>query len=87
MIQESKTVSAFLALQQIFISARWKLGKNINPNLLYDLLDGAEYLAGLASRAEDKTDEFEDYLRMLCERHGCSQALRVYEGMNPRANE
>jgi hypothetical protein len=79
MIRENKIVPAFLALQQIFISARWMVGKSHDPESIYDMLDGAEYLAGLASRAEDKTDDFENYLKMLCERHSCSQALSVFE--------
>lgn len=79
MINNDKIVPAFLALQQIFILARWMVGKNQNSDAIYDLLDGAEYLAGLASRTEDKTDEFEKYLKMLCERHACSQALRAFE--------
>lgn len=79
MIRENKIVPAFLALQQISISARWMVGKKMNPDSIYDLLDGAEYLAGLASRPEDKTNEFESYLKMLCERHSCSQALSVFE--------
>lgn len=55
------------------------VGKSHDPESIYDMLDGAEYLAGLASRAEDKTDDFENYLKMLCERHSCSQALSVFE--------
>jgi hypothetical protein len=81
MIRETKIVPAFLALQQIFISARWMVGKNHDSKSTYDLLDGAEYLADLASRTEDKTEEFEKYLKMLCERHSCSHALSVFQGL------
>lgn len=79
MIKENKIIPAFLALQQISILARWMVGKSQNPDSIYDLLDGAEYLAGLASRVEDKTEEFENYLKMLCDKHGCSQALSVFQ--------
>lgn len=79
MISKNKIVPAFLALQQIFIRARWMVGKNQNPEDIYNLLDGAEYLAGLASRTEDKTEEFDSYLKMLCERHACFQALSAFE--------
>ena len=80
MIKENKIVPAFKALQHIFITSRWMAGKGYNPESIYDLLDGAEFLAGLAARIEDKTEEFEDYLKMICEKHGCHQALSVFNG-------
>jgi hypothetical protein len=78
MIKPEKIFPAFAALQELFISARWKVGKGEKSEAIYDLLDGAEYLAGMASEAEDKTDSFEQYLEMLCERHSCHQALRAF---------
>ena len=78
MIAQEKTIPAFAAIQQIFIKARWMIGKRHDLNEVYDLLDGAEYLAGLASETSDKTKTFEDYLEMLCNKHSCKQALTIF---------
>jgi hypothetical protein len=79
MIREEKIHNAFAAIQQIFISARSKIGDGEDSKMLYDLMDGAEYLAGLALRSDDQTDKFYKYLKMLCENHNCMNALRAYE--------
>lgn len=78
MINHEKIKPAFAALQEIFIVARWHLGKDINTENIYDLMDGAEYLAGLACRDDDQTDTFERYLVDLCDKHSCPQALRTF---------
>lgn len=78
MIKENKIIQAFAALKEISIAARWRFGKDYNPEEIYDLMDGAEYLAGLACRDDDQTNVFESYLEMLSEKHSCNEALRVF---------
>lgn len=78
MIRDEKVMPAFAAIQEIAIIARWRIGKNEDHQDIYGLLDGAEYLAGLACRGDDQTDAFESYLEMICEKHSCSQAIRIF---------
>lgn len=78
MIHDKKIKLAFAALQEIFIVSRWRIGKDGNTQDVYNLLDGAEYLAGLACRDDDQTDTFERYLVAFCDKHSCPQALRAY---------
>lgn len=80
MIYDEKIKLAFAALQEIFIVARWRIGKDGNKQDVYSLLDGAEYLAGLACRDDDQTETFERYLVDLCDKHSCPQALRIFRG-------
>ena len=78
MIKKEKIVPAFSALQEIFIIARWRIGRKDENHDVYDLMDGAEYLAGLACREDDQTIVFEQYLEMLSQKHSCSEALRAF---------
>ena len=78
MIKANKIKPAFAAIQQIFISARWKIGAKENYQSFYDLMDDAEYLAGLACQDEDKTEIFESNLKMLSEKHACDHAWRLF---------
>ncbi len=78
MIHDEKIKLAFAALQEILIIARWRIGKDGNTQDIYDLMDGAEYLAGLACRDDDQTDTFEHYLVALCDKHSCPHAIHAF---------
>ena len=81
MINKSKHRNALYALQAVITEARTIAGRNKCPKELYELLDHAEYLPFLIGTADDRTDEFREYVQMIAQ--SC-KALLIYERFEQR---
>lgn len=80
MIRPEKLNSAFHALQQILVRARFMAYNNEDHKKIAKLLDDAEYLPRLMAVEEDETEEFRRYLQAIAEEHPlCAHLLEQFD--------
>ncbi len=71
--------AAIKALQLVIIRGRMMAYENMSHASIADLLDRAEYLAGLLCNEKFTTEVFLDNLSDLAKLHDCGMALEVFE--------
>ena len=75
MITPNKLANALHALQDVIIRGRTMAYEKADHVQIADLLDTAEYLAGLMYDKEDMTTAFRENLVTLAKKHKCQVAL------------
>ncbi|HEX3627412.1 MAG TPA: hypothetical protein VH280_18555 [Verrucomicrobiae bacterium] len=75
MITPNKLANALHALQDVIIRGRSMAYEKVDHGQIADLLDTAEYLAGLIYDKEDMTTAFRENLVTLAKKHKCHVAL------------
>lgn len=75
MIAKDRETAAMKALQAVIIRGRAMAYAKDDHAKIADLLDVAEYLAGMFFEQEDMTKTFRENLVALAERHQCGVAL------------
>lgn len=81
MIAKDKEVAAIKALQSVLIRGRTMAYAKDDHTKTADLLDVAEYLAGMLYEQQDMTETFRENLVMLAERHQCGVALTKFDAV------
>ena len=81
MIAKDKEVAAMKALQAVLIRGRTMGYTKDDHAKIADLLDVAEYLAGMLYEQPDTTEIFRENLVMLAERHQCGVALTKFDAV------
>ena len=79
MISEGKVMAAMKALQSVIIRGRAMAYETADYNKIADLLDRAEYLAGMLYEERDMTATFRENLVELAELHSCGIALTQFD--------
>lgn len=79
MIAKDKEAAAMKALQAVLIRGRTMAYAKDDHAKIADLLDTAEYLAGMFFEQEDMTKTFRENLVTLAERHQCGIALTKFD--------
>jgi hypothetical protein len=79
MIEKIKEQRAVKALQAIIIRGRSMAYEKLDHKKIADLLDDAEYLAGLICEEEDRTNAFRSYLAETAVKHQCHWALTEFD--------
>ena len=75
----AKSRAANKALQVLIIKARsYAYGQDVGGKLI-DILDRAEYLCALIYDDQDRTTEFQKYLKETAEIHECLNALESFD--------
>lgn len=75
MIPPEKNRRAIKAIHNLMI----RLKINIVQELLYNLIDELEYLPTLLLNKEDRTQEFEEYLKKICSQFQCMRIWEQYQ--------
>lgn len=78
MVEEQKFKKSIQAVQDLIIEARRMASEGTSNEDLADFLDGVEYLPGLIVETEDRTEVFENYLKMICAEKKCMSVLNRY---------
>jgi hypothetical protein len=79
MIVTDKEVAAMKALQAVLIRGREMAYEKVEHTKIADLLDTAEYLAGMLYEQSDMTVTFRQNLVGLAQRHSCGIALTLFD--------
>jgi hypothetical protein len=78
-IIEQKKIAAMKALQSVIIHGRIMAYEKADYNRIADLLDRAEYLAGMFYENRDMTVTFRENLVEIAELHNCGIALTQFD--------
>lgn len=79
MITPNKLTNALHALQDVIIRGRTMAYEKADHGQIADLLDTAEYLAGLIYEKKDMTTAFRENLVGLAQKHKCHIALNNFD--------
>ena len=78
MIRSDKFEQAVRAIQHVIIRGRTMAYQAEPAARIAELLDHAEYLPQLILAAEDRTEIFADYLKMISEQYQCRYIFTEY---------
>jgi hypothetical protein len=79
MITEEKKTAAIKALQSVIIRGRAMAYEKADHGKIADLMDRAEYLAGMLYEERDMTATFRENLVELATFHNCGIALTQFD--------
>jgi hypothetical protein len=89
MIRPEKHTQALKALQSILIWSRWMAYRKDDHAAIADILDWAEYLAGLVAEEKDRTETYASVLQGLADKYPfCKRAAAEFaaDASSPIAN-
>ena len=69
MVRLEKQTQAFKSLQSLLIWTRWLAYQKEDFNAIADIMDWAEYLAGMLAEEEDRTETYAAVLKELADKY------------------
>ena len=79
MITPEKNRRAIKAIHNLMIRLKINIVQELPHRELYNLIDELEYLPILLLNKEDRTKEFEEYLKKICSQFQCMRIWEQYQ--------